>query len=281
MNYPMSIEATASTFVRGGMFPDLKSEEQAATLLIIGRGFNISDYDSVTGLYLRQGKVNMHANVMATAIKASGKYDYEVVENSDQQCEIQFFRVDATGRHPLGVHTFSMAQAQRAGLNKNFTWKQYPEAMLFARCISSGYRAHCPDALGAAPVYVEQHGEMEVEGSTNHTPPPAQRAVPEKPSTVVDETQEVPVRHALLDQVGEWAEVPKEQAVALVMQLLTELKLPTDGTVEELDLASVLLWVTNCRKRGVDWADAHGTEFDGLVKTIAKFAPEGEENIDF
>mgnify|MGYP003672309355 FL=1 len=80
MNYPMSIEATASTFVRGGMFPDLKSEEQAATLLIIGRGFNISDYDSVTGLYLRQGKVNMHANVMATAIKASGKYDYEVRE---------------------------------------------------------------------------------------------------------------------------------------------------------------------------------------------------------
>ena len=139
----MSIDQTAEMFVRSGMFPDLKSVESAATLLIIGRGFGISDYDSVTGLYLRQGKVNMHANVMAAAIKASGKYDYEVTENTDQQCSIQFFRVDSAGRNPIGNHSFSMAQAQRANLTKNFTWKQYPEAMLFARCISAGYLAHC------------------------------------------------------------------------------------------------------------------------------------------
>jgi hypothetical protein len=34
--------------------------------------------------------------------------------------------------------------------------------MLFARCISAGYKTHCPDALGAAPVYVEAHGETEI-----------------------------------------------------------------------------------------------------------------------
>ena len=269
------------------MFPDLKSEDQAATLLIIGRGFNISDYDSVTGLYLRQGKVNMHANVMATAIKASGKYDYEVVENSDQQCEIKFFRVDATGRHPLGVHTFSMAQAQRAGLNKNFTWKQYPEAMLFARCISSGYRAHCPDALGAAPVYVEQHGEMEVEGAVVMTPPPPQRTVPEKPSTTVDDGEPVPVRVALLAEIEEWSERTREGAVGAVLGILKDLGLPTDGSVNEMDLASILIWASGCRKRGVDWADAWGNEFDRLVSVIAdsnkntdETTNEGED-IDF
>jgi hypothetical protein len=284
MNYPMSIEATAQMFVRSGMFPDLKSQEQAATLLIIGRGYNISDYDSVTGLYLRQGKINMHANVMSSAIKASGKYDYEVVENSDQQCEIQFFRVDSTGRHPLGNHTFSMAQAQRANLTKNFTWKQYPEAMLFARCISSGYRAHCPDALGAAPVYVEQHGEMEVEGPASKAPPPPQREVPAKPSTTVDEADEIPVRTALLQEIETWSELPREQAVSAVLEMLTSLKLPTDGSVSDIDLASILMWASGCRKRGVDWPDAHGIEFERLEKTIAdaaKSTEEGEAEIDF
>ena len=276
MNYPMSIEATAATFVKGGMFPDLKSEEQAATLLIIGRGFNISDYDSVTGLYLRQGKVNMHANVMATAIKASGKYDYEVVENSDQQCEIKFLRVDATGRHPLGFHTFSMAQAQRAGLNKNFTWKQYPEAMLFARCISAGYRAHCPDALGAAPVYVEQHGEMEVEGKGDTNPPPPQRVVEEKPeeSTVVDEP--IPVRVALLEEIMDWTDRTREEAVKDVVNLLSTLELPVDGTCGDIELASVLLWATGARKRGADFSDLYDDEYFIEIQNSLK-----GENLDF
>ncbi len=276
MNYPMSIEATAAMFVRSGMFPDMKSEEQAATLLIIGRGFNISDYDSVTGLYLRQGKVNMHANVMAAAIKASGKYDYEVVENSDQQCQIQFFRVDSTGRHPLGNHTFSMQQAQRANLTKNFTWKQYPEAMLFARCISSGYRAHCPDALGAAPVYVEQHGEMEVEEPSNRNQPPAQRAVEQmpEPSTAVDES--VPVKTALLAEVQDWTGGTREVCIGDVLRILKALELPVDGTCCEVKLGQILLWMVNARKAGAEFGDLFDDEHFKTIENTLK-----DEDIDF
>lgn len=276
MNYPMSIEATAEMFVRSGMFPDLKSEEQAATLLIIGRGFNISDYDSVTGLYLRQGKVNMHANVMAAAIKASGKYDYEVVENSDQQCEVQFFRVDTTGRHSIGSHRFTMQQAQRANLTKNFTWKQYPEAMLFARCISAGYRAHCPDALGAAPVYVEQHGEMEVEGKSDTNPPPPQRAVEEKPEPSTEVDDPIPVRVALLDEIMDWTGRTREEAVGDVVNLLTTLELPTDGTCEDIKLGQVLMWAIGARRKGADFSDLFDDEYFRDITNSLK-----DEDIDF
>lgn len=276
MNYPMSIEATAEMFVRSGMFPDLKSQEQAATLLIIGRGFNISDYDSVTGLYLRQGKVNMHANVMAAAIKASGKYDYEVTENTDQQCSVQFFRVDAAGRNPIGNHSFSMAQAQRANLTKNFTWKQYPEAMLFARCISAGYRAHCPDALGAAPVYVEQHGEMEVDDQGNRNQTPAQRAVEEKPepSTTVDEP--IPVKVALLAEVQDWTGKTRAESIVDVLSLLESLGLPVDGTCCEIKLGQVLLWAVNARKTGVDFGDLYDNEHFKTIQNTLK-----DEDIEF
>jgi len=269
MNYPMTIEATAEMFVRSGMFPDLKSEEQAATLLIIGRGFNISDYDSVTGLYLRQGKVNMHANVMAAAIKASGKYDYEVTENTDQQCSIQFFRVDSAGRNPIGTHSFSMVQAQRANLTKNFTWKQYPEAMLFARCISAGYRAHCPDALGAAPVYVEQHGEMEVEGKGDSNPPPPQRAVEEKPEPSTEVDEPIPVRVALLEEIMDWTGRAREDAVGDVVNLLKTLELPTDGTCEDMVLGQILIWAIDVRKKGHHFADLFDNEhFKTITNTL-------------
>ena len=277
----MSIDQTAEMFVRSGMFPDLKSVESAATLLIIGRGFGISDYDSVTGLYLRQGKVNMHANVMAAAIKASGKYDYEVTENTDQQCSIQFFRVDGAGRNPIGNHSFSMAQAQRANLTKNFTWKQYPEAMLFARCISAGYRAHCPDALGAAPVYVEQHGEMEVEGPAETPPPPAQREVPkqeerDQSSTEVDGEQ-ISVRKALVEMIVEWAELPREEAIKSLIQLLGGLGLPTDGTCDDLKLGIVLGWLIDKRKDGVDFLDLYDNEHFLEFKTQL----QKDEDLDF
>ena len=287
MRYQMTIEDTASYFVRSGMFPDLKSEEQAATKLIIGRGFGLSDYDSVTGLYLRQGKVNMHANVMASAIKASGKYDYEVLVNTDQECQVQFYRVAPGVREPIGTHTFSMEQAQRANLTKNFTWKQYPEAMLFARCISAGYRAHCPDALGAAPVYVEQHGELEGDGP-EAAPPPAQRAVPEAPSTTVDddvdaaeekairEEQNMSVRATIVQQIEGWAGVPREEAVKLALTLLDHMNLPTDGTADDMDLGIILAWILDCRREGLDFDVAVNDRIQSLTEENTK-----EEEIDF
>lgn len=292
MRYQMSIEDTSAYFVKSGMFPDLKSEEQAATLLIIGRGFGLSDYDSVTGLYLRQGKVNMHANVMSAAVKASGKYDYEVLAYTDKECEIQFFRVDPSGRHSIGKHKFTMTQAERAGLGKNFTWKQYPEAMLFARCISAGYRAHCPDALGAAPVYVEQHGEMEVDGPEEFEVP-AQRAVPEspdkqakpeEPSTTVDE---IPVRNALVSGIQKWAKCNKEEAVQRILKILEVLGLPVDGSADDLDLGMILAWVWDCKALNLDYEDAFTAHFDDLEGSIKEMSihhnttEESEDDIDF
>jgi hypothetical protein len=52
--------------------------------------------------------------------------------------------------------------------------------MLFARCISAGYKTHCPDALGAAPVYVEAHGETEI--TEDAPPPPPRKALPAAPT---------------------------------------------------------------------------------------------------
>ena len=158
-------------FAKSGMFPDMKDAAQCATKLIVGRGMGLTDYDSMSGLHLIQGKVTLAANLMAAAIKRSGKYDYRS-DSNERGCSITFFSRQSSTKNfeKIGTTTFTMEDAARAGLS-GVNWKKYPKAMLFARCISAGYREHCPDALGNAPVYVESHGEHEI---------PKTEAVPEK-----------------------------------------------------------------------------------------------------
>ena len=162
---PMTI---ARVFRASGMFPDIQSEAAAATKVIIGRGLGLTDYDAMSGLHIIKGKAVLAANLMAAAIKRSGKYDYRVTEHTDAVCTIDFYG----GGVKIGSTSFSIEDAKRAGLGGD-NWRKYARAMLFARCISMGYRTHCPDALGAAPVYVEAHGETEIPDDA-----PAARAAP-------------------------------------------------------------------------------------------------------
>ena len=154
----------AEVFAASGMFPDHRDAAQCAAKLIVGQGLGLTPYDSMNGLHIIQGKAVLAANTMAAAIKRSGKYDYRATTD-DESCSITFFDLsqrDGDGRPmTIGTTTFSLDDAKRAGLGGQ-NWKKYPRAMLFARAISAGYREHCPDALGAAPVYVEQHGETEI-----------------------------------------------------------------------------------------------------------------------
>ena len=154
----------ADVFAKSGMFPEARDAAQCAAKLIVGQGLGLTPYDSMNGLHIIQGKAVLAANTMAAAIKRSGKYDYRA-ETDDEACSITFFDLSQRDRSgvplQIGTTTFSMDDARRAGLGGQ-NWKKYPRAMLFARAISAGYREHCPDALGAAPVYVEQHGETEI-----------------------------------------------------------------------------------------------------------------------
>ena len=148
-------------FAASGLFPDMISEAQCATKLIVGQGMGLSPYDSMTGLHVIKGKVTLAANLMAAAIKRSGKYDYRA-KTDENACVITFYDVSGAEPKPIGTTTFTMDDARRADLG-GVNWKKYPKAMLFARCISAGYREHCPDSIsGGGPVYVEEHGETEL-----------------------------------------------------------------------------------------------------------------------
>jgi hypothetical protein len=153
---PDDLQRLARLFAASGLFgrganPDALMAECAIKILA-GMEAGFGPFASAAGVSVINGRPGFGANLLAQAIKRHPIYDYRVLEKTDQVCRIRFL----SGKEELGIETFTMAMAERAGLIKAGPWRQYPEAMLFARCLSAGMRTHCPDALGGAPAYTPE-----------------------------------------------------------------------------------------------------------------------------
>ena len=139
------------TFYKSGMFADIKSAQQAVVKIMAGAEMGISPFQAMSGIHIIQGKPTIGAGLMASRVKASGKYNYKVTEMSDKVCTIDFIE----GGQSIGTSSFTIEDAKKAG-TKNLD--KFPRNMLFARAMSNGVRWFCPD-IYEGPVYVPE--EME------------------------------------------------------------------------------------------------------------------------
>ena len=139
------------TFYKSGMFADIKSAQQAVVKIMAGAEMGISPFQAMSGIHIIQGKPTIGAGLMASRVKASGKYNYKVTEMTDKVCTIDFIE----GGQSIGASSFTIEDAKKAG-TKNLD--KFPRNMLFARAMSNGVRWFCPD-IYEGPVYVPE--EME------------------------------------------------------------------------------------------------------------------------
>lgn len=144
----------ARAFAASGYFADARAEAQAVVKIQAGRELGFGPMASMVGIHLVKGHVTLSANLIASAIRRSGHYDYRVAELTDQSCTITFIQ---HGKAITDV-IFTMDDARRAGLASNDVWKKYPRNMLFARCISNLARWYCPDIFTTG-VYAD--GELD------------------------------------------------------------------------------------------------------------------------
>lgn len=166
---PDDLQRLARLFAASGLFGRSGNPEalmaECAIKILAGMEAGFGPFASAGGVTVINGRPGFGANLLAQAIKRHPLYDYRVLEKTDKVCRIKFL----AGKEELGVETFSMEMAKRAGLlGKNGPWTQYPEAMLFARALSAGMRTYCPDALGGAPAYTPEElgaqGEIDENG---------------------------------------------------------------------------------------------------------------------
>ncbi len=139
--------ALGEVFAASGMFPDVKTQAQAVVKIMAGKELMLSPFQSMSGIYLVNGKLALQAGVMSSLVKRSTKYDYTVDELTETVCKISFYDTTKEDHRLLGISEFTFKDAAKAGLVNKDNWKNYPKNMLFARALSNGARWYCPDVI--------------------------------------------------------------------------------------------------------------------------------------
>jgi hypothetical protein len=180
---------------------------QAAVKILAGQELGIGPTSAMNDIHVIEGKTEVGAHLIAAAIRSSRKYDYRILQLTNELCCIRFFLLNkdgALGEH-LGDSTFTIKDAQTAGLmGRAQMYAKYPRNMLFARALSNGQAWYTPDIF-AYRVYTP--GEVG---------PPQIPMDPEKAQFSVEET-EIKDALALEVQVTEQAQtepVAESQPVA-------------------------------------------------------------------
>jgi hypothetical protein len=186
------VQTMAIAVAKSGLF-GMKTPEQALALMLVAQSEGLHPARAALEYHIIQGRPSLKADAMLSRFQnAGGKVQWKSYTDAD---------VTGVFSHPSGGEvsiqwTFEMAT--KAGLTKNPTWKQYPRAMLRARCISEGIRTVYPgvsvgiytpeEVQDFAPQVTQQQPERDI------TPEPAAPAA--KPVSMPEKVKQAAAKVA-------------------------------------------------------------------------------------
>jgi hypothetical protein len=152
------IERMAFSVAKSGLFPGMKTQEQAMALMLLAHAEGMHpaiaarDYDVIQGRPAKKAEA-----MMRDFMRSGGSIEWH--ELSDTVAE-------ATFSHPQGGKLklrWDMDRAGKAGLGGKPMWKQWPRQMLRARLVSEGVRTVFPLATSGmyAPEEVQDIPPMQ------------------------------------------------------------------------------------------------------------------------
>lgn len=148
------VQSLSKVFVESKLFKDVADIAKASVKIIAGASLGLEAFQSMQGIDIIQGKLVINASTQASMVKKSGKYDYRIIEHTNEICELEFLEKRDGRFEKIGDSSFSLDDARLAGLAAKDNWVKYPKNMLFARAFSNGVKWCCPDVFGGA-VYNE------------------------------------------------------------------------------------------------------------------------------
>lgn len=145
------LESMASYIARSKLF-GAKDESQAMALMLVAQAEGLHPMTAVQDFDIVQGRpARKTHSILARFQAAGGSVEWE---------EITPLRAVGTFKHKQGGSLrveWTFEQAKKAGLTGKDNWKNYPQAMLRARCIAEGVRAVFPGAIGGMLTVEEAH----------------------------------------------------------------------------------------------------------------------------
>jgi len=138
------------------------SVAQAIVKIEMGSALGISPVEAMQYLHIfttggDRTNIQLGYPLVGALIQRSGKYHFDVKTREEDKCEIDFYRILAGGEtKKLGTSRFTIEKAKAAGLVTKDVWRHYPEVMLYARALTHGAKAFCPEILGGAGVRADE-----------------------------------------------------------------------------------------------------------------------------
>lgn len=169
------VQGMAEAIARSGLF-GMKTPDQALALMLVAQAEGqhpatiTQEYDIIQGKAARKTH-----SVLARFQAAGGTVEWHELSESI---------ADATFSHKAGGKlrmSWTFEQAKKAGLTNKDNWKNYPRAMLRARCIAEGVRAVYPAALGGMLV-AEEAMDLPPEQGMKTIDPATGEIVQQKPA---------------------------------------------------------------------------------------------------
>jgi hypothetical protein len=159
----LSTVGMARAMVQSGYFTNVTNVAQAIVKIEMGKELGISPVEAMQYLHIfttgggSRTNIQLGYPLVGSLIQRSGKYHFTVQTRTEEECEIDFYRLVAGGEmKKLGTSRFTIEKARRAGLITKDIWKAYPEVMLYARALTHGAKAYCPEVLGGAGVKADE-----------------------------------------------------------------------------------------------------------------------------
>lgn len=159
LNSVSDIKEMAQMLFASGCFNG-QDVAKACLKIVAGMEYGFTPYIAMTGIHIIEGKPTLSSNLVAAAIKRSGRYDYRVKKMTDEGCSIEMFEKGVS----LGISSFTMKDAEKAGLEGKQNWNKYPRQMCFARTITEAARTFAPDIFGG-PVYTPEDFDVATNGN--------------------------------------------------------------------------------------------------------------------
>ena len=143
-------ERLAQVLCAAGYHQDIRDTAQGVYKILAGAEFGLGPVASLQGIYvLKGGKVGFEAQLLAAIVRKQG-YEIKLIGVNEKAAQIEFFYRGES----VGKSTYTIEDAQRAGLAEREVWRRHPKNMLFARALSNGCKMHCAGCFGGHTPYV-------------------------------------------------------------------------------------------------------------------------------
>jgi len=169
----------ADVLSKSGLLPDHLRGKPADILatMLAGSELGLSMMASFRAIYLVKGKVGFYSDfIAARAMQHPECIRFQLVEEESSDVKATYV---AERRHQGPTKfSYTIEQAQRAGLMSNSNYKAHPAAMLRARCASALAKIVFPETMFG--IYSRDEVE-EIEREINPAPPAARPTVEAAP----------------------------------------------------------------------------------------------------